>query len=230
MFRFGAYRSILVAALILVSLTSSRNLQNLWAAESDDQKWESEITAYEAADKTNPPPKDAILFLGSSSIKLWQSLAHDFPEYKVINRGFGGSHLADCISVVDRIVIPYRPRIILLYAGDNDIAEGETPEQIFSDFKTFVQKVHAALPKTQIAYVSIKPSIDRRSLLDHMKLTNRLIEAYTQREKNTLFIDVFTPMLNKGEPRKELFDADGLHLNGAGYQLWASIIRPYLNK
>src|SRR5580765_197613 len=108
----------------------------------------AEIAAFATSDKSNPPPKDAILFLGSSSIRLWQSLAHDFPEHKVINRGFGGSHLADCALLADRIVIPYRPKMVLLYAGDNDIAEGRTPEEVFADFKTFVKKVHLALPKT----------------------------------------------------------------------------------
>jgi lysophospholipase L1-like esterase len=139
--------------------------------------------------------------------------------------------LADCALLVDRVVIPYHPKTVLLYAGDNDIAAGKAPEQVFADFKTFVERVHAALPKTRIAYISIKPSITRRHLLDNMKATNRLIEGYAQKKKNLMFIDVFTPMLSpNSEPRKELFVSDGLHLNAAGYELWASIIRPYLNR
>jgi lysophospholipase L1-like esterase len=225
-------RNMLLAGITLVSLSNPQSSQTLWArTNSGVQEWETEIAAFEASDKTNPPPKDAILFVGSSSIRLWQSLAHDFPEHKVINRGFGGSHLADCALLVDRVVIPYRPKTVLLYAGDNDIAEGKTPEEVFADFKTFVEKVHVALPKTRIAYISIKPSITRRQLLDNMKATNRLIEDYAQKKKNLMFIDVFTPMLNPDrEPRKELFVSDGLHLNAAGYELWASIIRPYLNR
>ena len=223
---------MLLAGITLVLLGHPQGSRTLWAGtNSGIQEWETEIAAFEASDKANPPPKDAILFVGSSSIRLWQSLAHDFPEHAVINRGFGGSHLADCALLADRVVIPYRPRMVLLYAGDNDIAEGKTPEQVFSDFKTFVEKVYAALPKTRIAYLSIKPSITRRQLLDNMKAANRLIESYAQKKKNLLFIDVFTPMLNSdNEPRRELFTSDGLHLNGAGYELWASIIRPYLNK
>ena len=232
MFKRIVQRNILLAGITLVSLSNPQGSQTLWAGtHSGIQKWEAEIAAFEAADKTNPPPKDAILFVGSSSIRLWQSLAHDFPEHTVINRGFGGSHLADCALLVDRVVIPYRPKMVLLYAGDNDIAAGKTPEHVFSDFKMFVEKVHAALPKTQIAYVSIKPSINCRELLDNMKATNRLIGGYAQKKRNLMFIDVFTPMLSPDrEPRKELFVSDGLHLNSAGYELWASIIRPYLNR
>ena len=225
-------KNILLAGIALVSLSNPQSAQTLRAqTNSGVQEWETEIAAFEASDKTNPPPKEAILFVGSSSIRLWQSLAHDFPEHKVINRGFGGSRLADCALLVDRVVIPYRPKMVLLYAGDNDIAEGKTPEEVFADFKTFVEKVHVALPKSRIAYISIKPSITRRQLLDNIKATNRLIEDYAQKKKNLMFIDVFTPMLSPDrEPRKELFVSDGLHLNAAGYELWASIIRPYLNR
>ena len=224
--------NILLAGITLVSLSDPQGSQTLWArTNSGTEEWETEIAAFEAADKANPPPKDAILFVGSSSIRLWQSLARDFPDHKIINRGFGGSHLADCVLLVDRVVIPYRPKMVLLYAGDNDIAEGKTSEDVFADLKTFVEKVHVGLPNSRIAYISIKPSITRRQLLDNMKATNRLIEDYAQKKKNLIFIDVFTPMLNSNsEPRKELFVSDGLHLNAAGYELWASIIRPYLNR
>ena len=232
MFKRSGQKNILLAVLTLVSLSNPQSSQTVWAqSNSGTQKWETEIAAFEASDKTNPPSKDAIVFVGSSSIRLWQSLAHDFTEHTVINRGFGGSHLADCASLVDRLIIPYRPRMVLLYAGDNDIAAGKTPERVFSDFKTFVEKVHFALPETRIAYISIKPSVTRRQLVDNMKATNRLIESYTQKKKNLMFIDVFRPMLSPdGGPRKELFTSDGLHLNAAGYELWASIIRPYLNR
>jgi lysophospholipase L1-like esterase len=225
-------RNILLAGITLVSLSNPQSSQTLGAqTNSVPQEWETEIAAFETSDKISPPPKDVILFVGSSSIRLWESLAHHFPEHKVINRGFGGSHLADCALLVDRIVIPYRPKMVLLYAGDNDIAEGKTPEEVFADFKTFIEKVHVALPKTRIAYISIKPSITRRQLLDNIKATNRLIGDYAQKKQNLLFIDVFTPMLSPtGEPRRELFVSDGLHLNAAGYELWASIIRPYLNR
>jgi lysophospholipase L1-like esterase len=232
MFRASVHPSALLArmALVVFSLAQS-SLAVLAQTNSGAQKWEAEIQAFEACDKTNPPPKDAILFVGSSSIRLWQSLAHDFPGHKVINRGFGGSQLADSVAFANRIVISYRPKMVLLYAGDNDIAAGKTPEQVFADFKSFVAKVYTALPKARIAYISIKPSLARWHLVDKVKAANQLIEVYAQKKKYLMFIDVFTPMLGPdGEPRKELFVADGLHLNPAGYEVWASTIRPYLNR
>src|SRR5262245_60143394 len=111
-----------------------------------EAQWEKAIQAFKASDKTNPPPLNAILFIGSSSIRLWTSLEQDFAGHKVFNRGFGGSHLSDSVAFVDRIVVPYKPKLVLIYAGDNDIASGKSPERVFSDFKNFVQKIHAALP------------------------------------------------------------------------------------
>lgn len=224
---------LLLIALGVVSLFPS-SLPALAQANPPEAKWEADIKAYEASDKTNPPPKGAILFVGSSSIRMWKTLAQDFPNHPVINRGFGGSHLADSVAFADRIVIPYRPKLVLLYAGDNDIAAGKTTEQVFDDFVSFFKKVRSALPDVQIAYISIKPSIARWQFVHKIRETNRMIEVYSQTLKNPKlikFIDVFTPMLGPdGRPRKELFVSDGLHLNAAGYELWASITRPFLKK
>jgi hypothetical protein len=194
-------------------------------------RWESAIEEFEASDKTNPPPQNSILLVGSSSIRLWPNLQQAFPGHKVFKRGFGGSELSDSVTFADRIVIPYKPKIILLYAGDNDIAAGKSPEQIISDFKMFVQKVHVPLPQTYIGYIAIKPCPARENLLSKVKTTNRLIKAYAKRSDKLLFIDVFTPMLDKdGGLRPELFIRDGLHLNEKGYALWVSIIKPVLDK
>jgi lysophospholipase L1-like esterase len=126
--------------------------------ETTAGKWETEIRTFEAADKTNPPPKGAILFIGSSSILLWKTLAGDFSEHKVINRGFGGSQIIDSVNFAGRIVLPYRPRMVVLYAGGNDINSGKSPEQVFADFQAFVKKVHATLPETRIAYIPLRPT------------------------------------------------------------------------
>jgi lysophospholipase L1-like esterase len=194
-------------------------------------RWAKDIAAFEAADRINPPPKDAILFVGSSSIRLWTNLAQSFPGHRVVNRGFGGSQLADSVTFADRIVSPYKPKLILLYAGDNDIAGGKSPEQVFSDFKAFAAKVHAALPETPIGYIAIKPCPAREKFLDRVKATNRLIRDYCATDKRLLFVDVFTPMLSpEGRPRKDLVIKDGLHPNAQCYALWASIIRPLLDK
>jgi len=197
----------------------------------DAKQWENAIRAFEAADKTNPPPQNAILFIGSSSIKRWTTLADDFQGYTVINRGFGGSHLSDSVAFVDRIVIPYKPKIVLIYAGDNDIAFGKSPEEVFGDFKKFVKKVHASLPETTVEFISIKPSPLREKYLEQIKKTNRMIKEFAGKQKRVGYIDVFTPMLNgEGRPRPELVVKDGLHPNKECYDLWASIIKQELDK
>ncbi|HVX59394.1 MAG TPA: SGNH/GDSL hydrolase family protein [Pirellulales bacterium] len=200
----------------------------LGAAEKPStNRWEKEIQAFEAQDRKQAPPEDAALFVGSSSIRIWK-LDESFPGVATINRGFGGSQLADSVHFAPRIVIPYRPKLIVLYAGDNDIAAGKSPEQVFGDFKQFVQVVRKSLPETRIAYLSIKPSILRWSLVDRMQATNRLIKQYVDEQDDKLsYVDVFTPMLGAdGMPRKELFRADGLHLSAEGYTLWASVLQP----
>jgi lysophospholipase L1-like esterase len=194
-------------------------------------RWESAIAAFEAMDRTNPPPRQAILFVGSSSIRLWPNLSQDFPGHKVIQRGFGGSELSDAVTFADRIVLPYRPPIILVYAGDNDIANGKSPERVLADLKAFTKKVHAALPQTRIGFIAIKPCPARKAFLRQVKDTNRLIKEYIGQDTNLFFVDVFTPMLDPdGGLRPELLGKDGLHLNEKGYALWASIIRPVLDK
>ena len=196
-----------------------------------EARWEKDIRAFEAADKTNPPPQDAVLFIGSSSIRLWTNLALAFPGHRILKRGFGGSELSDSVAFVDRIVTPYKPKLVLLYAGDNDIASGKTPERILADFKAFSVKTHAALPDTRIAYIAIKPCPAREKYLDRVKATNRLIQEYAASDSRLLFMDVFTPMLAQdGRPRADLCIKDGLHPNAQCYELWASIIKPVVDK
>jgi lysophospholipase L1-like esterase len=197
--------------------------------QAQSNRWETEIEKFEEADRNSPPPKQAVLFIGSSSIRLWQNLAEDFPKVKVINRGFGGSELGDSVFYTDRIVVPYQPKTIVLYAGDNDLAAGKTPQQVFADYKLFVERVRQKLPHTKIAYISIKPSPARITLLDKAKEVNRQVKAYAEQHKKLAYIDVFTPMLNRaGAPRPELFGPDKLHMNRSGYELWKSIVARYI--
>jgi lysophospholipase L1-like esterase len=199
------------------------------AHQSPGNKWEREITKFEESDRQNPPPKDAVIFIGSSSIRLWQSLKEDFPGVKVINRGFGGSEIPDSTFYVTRIVTPYRPKMVVLYAGDNDLANGKTPKQVFEDYKAFVERIHQNLPTTKIAFISIKPSPARISLLQSMKDANRLIKAYATHDKTLIYIDVFTSMLRRdGSPRPELFGTDKLHMNSKGYDLWKLVVTKYI--
>ena len=189
--------------------------------------WEQAIKAFEASDKTNRPPKNAILFVGSSSIRMWKSVEQDFSEYKVINRGFGGSQISDSVRYAERIVLPYKPKAIIFYAGDNDLAAGKTPGQVFDDFKRFVYKVHWAQPKVKIYFVSVKPSPSRWKYQPQVVEVNRLIKEYCTHEKNLRYIDVYTAMIGAdGKPRQELFAKDNLHMNEKGYALWTSLIKP----
>jgi lysophospholipase L1-like esterase len=193
------------------------------------EKWTAAIDKFTQADATNPPPRNAVVFIGSSSIVKWSSLAQDFPGVKVINRGFGGSELADSAFYVDRVVIPYRPRTVVLYAGDNDLNAGKSPETVHADFKTFVTKIHAALPETRIVYIAIKPSPSRWKIKDKVVRANSLIAAECARDKRLAFADIYQPMLDaKGEPRPEFFVKDMLHMNEAGYAVWKPVVAPLL--
>jgi len=193
--------------------------------------WERQISAFEQADRLNPPNAGVIVFTGSSSIRFWSTLADDMKPLDVINRGFGGSQIAQVNQYVSRIVLPYRPRAVVLYAGDNDLAIPwlKTPQQVLGDFKEFVDVIHANLPETWIYFVSIKPSLRRWASWQKIKRTNELIEQYSRTQPRVQFIDVDSAMLDpQGKPRAELFRKDGLHMNAQGYTLWTSIIKPVL--
>ena len=223
----------LLSCLLLATLAAVVGWPNSFAQQAGPTAatWESEIKAFENADKTNPPPKGAVLFIGSSSIRLWKTLAQDFPEHKVINRGFGGSQIMDSVNFVERIVVPYRPRIVVLYAGGNDINSGKSTQQVFADYQSFVTKVHAALPQTRIVYISIAPNPARWAQVEKVKAANQLIENYALQHPHLAFVNVFPHMLGEdGQPRPELFVEDRLHMNAQGYGLWTKILRPYLKE
>lgn len=190
-----------------------------------------EINAFADADHDNPPPKDAILFIGSSSIRLWKTLAQDFPDHQVINRGFGGSQVIDSVNYMDRIVIPYRPKHIVFYAGGNDINAGKSPEEVLADFQTFVRKVRKALPNVKISYISIAPNPARWSQVGRVREANRLISTFARYDGRLSFIDVFPHMLGRnGQPRPDIYVADRLHMNAKGYEIWKKIVGDHLNQ
>jgi len=201
------------------------------AAAAVDNRWDASLAAFAAADKEHPPKPGGVLFVGSSSIRLWSNLESDFSALPVVvKRGFGGSRMMDCTQHLHALVAPYKPHLVLVYAGDNDLAEGRTPEQVLQSFRKFVEGVRADLPRTRIAYISIKPSPLRESLIPQIKETNALIKAYTLTVNNADFIDVYSAMLDdKGNPRTELFREDKLHLNADGYALWKRIITAHLD-
>jgi lysophospholipase L1-like esterase len=219
------------AFALLVSLPSLALAQTAAASATSSAQWEKEITAFEAADAASMPAPGGIVFIGSSSIRLWKTLARDFPDYPVLNRGFGGSQVPDSTTFVPRIVTPYKPRLIVMYAGGNDINAGATPEQVAERFRTFVETVRKTLPSTRIAYISIAGNPARWAQVDRVRKANQLIEAYTKATPNMAFIDVFNPMLGPdGQPRPEIFVDDRLHMNDNGYRIWTRVVGPYLAK
>lgn len=193
--------------------------------------WQKEITAFAEKDEKEFPKPDGVLFIGSSSIRGWQTVQEDFPEIYAINRGFGGSHLEDVNHYAPQIVLPYKPKLIVLYAGENDITAGKLIETIISDFRQFVSVVHSKLPKTRIIFVSLKPSPARWQIRDKFQRVNDLIKAETEKDQRLQFVDVWTQMVNeKGEPQDEIFQADKLHLNAEGYEVWRETLAPHIKK
>lgn len=199
------------------------------AADVSPQRFEKEIQAFEESDRAKRPPEAAILFTGASGIKRWKTLQEDFPDQKVINRGFGGCHMADVVYYADRIVIPYKPRLIVVQAGGNDLNSGKTPQQVAEDFQALFEKVRAKLPDTRIVYMSIGPSPARWSQVEQQKTANRLIQEIISKGKNLDYIDSFAAFLGPdGKPREELFIADRLHHSAEGYKLRTSLVKPHL--
>jgi len=194
-------------------------------------KWEKEISAFEASDKTNPPPKGAVLFIGSSTIRLWKTLQQDFPHVKVINRGFGGSEILDSTHFAERIIFPYQPSRIFFRAGGNDLAAGKSPQEVFSDFKEFVAKVHDKFPKTEITFIGWNPTLARWYQVEKEKALNQLVKNYTEHNAGLKYIDTYSlPIGTDGKPRPELFMPDNLHFNAEGYKLLAERVRPFVEK
>ncbi|MEO9135360.1 MAG: SGNH/GDSL hydrolase family protein [Casimicrobiaceae bacterium] len=193
-------------------------------------RWDAAFAAFAADDVVHPHAAGGVLFVGSSSIRLWSHLEDQFQNLPVvIKRGFGGSQLSDCVKNLSRLVLRYRPHTVLVYAGDNDLALGTAPREVLGRFTAFVDGVHGDLPDTRIVYISIKPSPSRIRLLSQVRETNALIQDYAEREREVDYIDVFTPMLDaSGKPRLELFREDALHLNAQGYALWKKIITPHV--
>ena len=193
----------------------------------------SEIQQFKKEDSLHFPPKNAILFLGSSSFRKWTDVQQYFPGYPIINRGFGGSTFPDAIRYADDIIFPYQPRQVLIYEGDNDLAFSDeiTPDSVLNRFKKLFSLIRSKLPDVSIAFVSIKPSPSRQRLFSKMEKSNFLIKKFLKRKKHAAFIDVFYPMLNNdGSPNKDIFTKDMLHMNAKGYKIWQKIIEPYLLK
>lgn len=219
-------RLALATALLIIPL------RGVLGAETNHNfaRWEKEISAYERMDATNPPPKGGIEFIGSSVIARWKTLARDFPGRPVFDRGFGGSEIVDSTHFADRIIFPYAPAKIFFRAGGNDLWAGKSPAQVFADFQEFAALVHAKLPATEIYFIGWNPTPSRWKQHEAEKALNNLVADFVREKPWLKYIETYDlPLDAGGRPRPELFVADRLHFNAAGYQLLAARLRPYIN-
>jgi lysophospholipase L1-like esterase len=221
--RRSFYSSIAAAALLSAAQLVGQ------AAVGEPPRGLADIARFEAADRAHFPAPGTVVFVGSSSIARWETLDKDFAGIPVLNRGIGGYTLHENVQSFDRLILPYKPPVLVLYSGENDLSEGRTPTDVFQDFQAFVTLLHAKLPVTRLVYVSIKPSIARWSLTDSIRVANRLIRDYVAKDKKIQYVDVFTPMLDaSGHLRPDLYVDDGLHMTPRGYAIWRGLILPTL--
>lgn len=198
-------------------------------AGHDFARWEKDVAAFEAADRENPPPKGGNLFIGSSTIRLWNTLAADFSGHKVVNRGFGGTEIVDATHFADRLIFPHEPKQIFLRAGGNDIHNGRLPREVAADFAEFVRVVRTRLPKAEILYIAVNPAPARWGESDKCRDLNRRIRELALEMPFVGFVDTYDISLGPdGRARPELFVKDKLHFNEAGYRLLADRVRPFL--
>lgn len=219
-------RRPIVHLLLVLGLFSAVCRGGAAPPERPIDRFEKAIVAYEAKDRTSPPPQGAVLFVGSSTFALWKGLEEDMKPIVVINRGFGGSTIPEVLHYLDRIVIPYKPAKIVLYVGGNDIADGVEPIMVFERFKTLVQKIRAALPETAIYFISMKSAPTRLRFSAQYDEANRLIHEYIQKGRNLHFIETRHLLVDgQGKPREELYLDDRLHLNRQGYEAWIPVLK-----
>jgi lysophospholipase L1-like esterase len=226
----AAARSYFIGAGICILVLFGLNVRS-FLPKVLAQGWEPAIRDFEEQDKIHPPRPGCIVFAGSSSFRFWDTLVSDMKPLDVINRGFGGSEFSDLDQYANRIVIAYRPRAVVVYEGDNDLAESssKTPEMVASDFRKFVQIVHAALPDTWIYILAIKPSKLRWNEWPKMKAANKLMQDYAATQERVQYVDIATPMFDaNGNLPGDLFKSDGLHPTPKLYAMWTSIIKPIL--
>jgi lysophospholipase L1-like esterase len=197
--------------------------------DPDPRRFEPEILAFAEGDRKSSPPESPLLFVGSSSIRLWATAASR-PGCVILNRGFGGAQISDVLHYYEQVVAPYGPRAILLYAGDNDVWEGKSPTRVFEDFRRFVDEVRRDLPGIPVYFLAIKPSISRWSRWRDMEAANRLVRAWAESQADVVYVDTATPLLGHDDaPREELFDDDALHLSEEGYGVWGAALAPHLD-
>ena len=191
-----------------------------------------DIQTFKAEDNNQMPPKNSILFVGSSSFTKWTDVQQYFPSYPIINRGFGGSTLKDVIYYADDIILPYHPRQVVIYCGENDLVLPNIGADVVLDrFSTLFELIRKHYPDIKITYISMKPSPSRKNFRTAMEAGNAGIQYFLSQQKNTSYVDVYHKMLNdNGAPLPHIFLADSLHMNANGYKIWQKAIEPHLLK
>jgi lysophospholipase L1-like esterase len=211
-----------IIALILIVFGVLFNIQ-----AQDPARFAQQIDEILAGQKD--APASPIIFTGSSSVRMWKSLAADFPGHPVLNRGFGGSQMSDLLYYLDRLVIADQPKQVFIYEGDNDISSRKTTKEILKDFKEGYKRLRKALPDADIVLISPKPSIARWELRAQYEELNAALAKWAGKKKNLRFADVWTPMLNdRGEPMTDIFIQDNLHMNAKGYAIWREVIAGFI--
>lgn len=192
----------------------------------------NDIQAFKKEDSLKTPIKNPVLFIGSSSFTKWTRLQQDFPTIPILNRAFGGSTLLDVIRFQNEVIFKYQARKIVIYCGENDLASSETitPTEVLNRFKILYESIRKQQPKVPIVFVSIKPSISRWKMKEKQIETNKLIEAFINKNKNILFVNIWDKMLDEnGNPKKDIFSSDNLHMNEKGYEIWIDALKHKLN-
>lgn len=242
---FPLFYSVLMCGLLLLSCESKPAKQTESApveatvannAQSDNKspintRFEAEIQAFEKTDAIKSYASNGILYTGSSSIRMWADLGKDMGDFRGPNRGFGGATIPEVIQYMDRYLFIHQPQIIVFYCGENDIAEGSSPETVLASFQEFVTKVEAKLPDVKFVFISMKPSLARWNLWDKYQAGNQLIANYIGTKSNIEYMDCALSMLEEdGQVKDDIFIADGLHMNKKGYAAWTQQLTPILEK
>ncbi|WP_367867328.1 GDSL-type esterase/lipase family protein [Pedobacter sp. WC2423] len=206
-------------------------LFNFNSFAQDKPAFWDDVQAIKQYDRVYAPPKDPILFIGSSSIRLWVDFTHTFKDYTVLNRGIGGAVTSDVDRYLEDIVFPYHPKQLIIYIGENDLIKAASGEEVFQSFKKLYTDIRVKLPVVPLVYIAIKASPSRAQYLSKGIKANQLVQEFLKGQKNTVFLDIYKPMFDKkGQMQPQLFKEDMLHMNAAGYEIWNKLLKPYLLK
>lgn len=215
-------KQIIALLILFISVTAYSQNKPFW----------DEIKAFRIQDSIQKPTDGMLLFIGSSSFRLWKTAKEDFHNDNILNRAFGGATLEDVIRYQKDVVLKYKPKKIFLYCGENDIASSEkvTPQLVFENFKSLYETMRLEFPDVPIVYVSIKPSILRWTMRHRMIAANTLISDYLSKQKNAVFVDIWDKMLENGKPMNDIFLEDNLHMNKKGYAIWIKEMASLVNE